>query len=234
MKRKICSLIFILFAIFSANIKASASDDTAGSISDADKQLLTEKFKISFSKEESAEKGTIGYYNISDEGCIAVCFSDDKIAVYDENADFMYEYSFNIDGVFTVLWKDSNIVLTISRAALAIELDSDGNVADITKIDTNEEYWFSITGKIPTHNGYIYNKKIKQGFFECELTSSIVKKSLRDGSETIMIESKSEALPPFVYTVCFPIGVLLMLFVIIYSVCANEKHQSYAYIRRKF
>lgn len=211
----------ILYLFFPANVKASELGTSPTAISGSDKIHTIEHLKISFSTQPSSDRGTIGYYNISEQGYIAVCFSDDKIAVYDDHANFLYEYSFDVDGLFTVMWNDADIVLIACRAALAVELNASGDVVALSKIDTNENNWYSMTSKIPSHNGYIYEKKHKQEFFDDEITTYIVKRSLQDNSETVIIEAKSTSIPPFIYKVCFPLGLLLLICVIVFAISGN-------------
>ena len=61
-------------------------------------------YNFKFSYTWTSEGKTIQSYDVSENGQIAIAFSDNTIGVFDKNMNFMYQLSFLCSGASGVLW----------------------------------------------------------------------------------------------------------------------------------
>ena len=66
------------------------------------------RFNIRVSKVWTSKGKGILSYDVSESGDILIVFPDSKIAVFDENMNFLSELSFHSDGAYGAAWHGTN------------------------------------------------------------------------------------------------------------------------------
>ena len=151
------------------------------------------------------------------DGNIAICFTNQIIEVYNNDGEFLYEISFYIEyGNYGIMWHDDNILIMSGIGYTAIEISPEGSIVDVISVhhdNSQGNKWsqYVLASGNYIYDGYVYNKKMEQGFFSREVTSYITKKSLKTGEETVIIEFKTKNDAPFFWFVCFPFCCIFVL-----------------------
>ena len=109
------------------------------------------KFKVSYTW--TSEGQTIQSYDVSDNGQIAIAFSNKTIGVFDNDMNFLYQLSFINNGSYGVLWLDENLLFIDLRSDTAVVFGNDGV----------PEYFYEITGPSNYYSKFVRERIRKQG-----------------------------------------------------------------------
>lgn len=109
------------------------------------------KFKVSYTW--TSEGQTIQSYDVSDNGQIAIAFSNQTIGVFDNDMNFLYQLSFINDGAYGVLWLDESLLFIALRSKTAVAFGNDGV----------PEYFYEIIGPSNYYSEFVLERIRKQG-----------------------------------------------------------------------
>ena len=186
-------------------------------ISESQKQAILRSRKLSFSVQRSEKTGRITDYDISGKGEIAVCYSDggQAIEVYDNDGGFLYEISFCVEsGNYSILWHNENLLILSGLGNSVVEVSPEGEAVDVVMVNEpqgNEWSQFVAVSGNDAYHGYVYRLKTRQGFFSRKVTNEIVRQSLANGQETVVLQCLTEDDAPFFWWAGFPALCVLIL-----------------------
>lgn len=154
----------------------------------ADSENNPYKFKIS--DIWTSEGQTIYSYDISENGQIAIAFSNKTIGVFDNDMNFQYQISFENSGSFGVLWIEENLLFINLRSNTAVLCDKDGSQKKCYDITGPRNYFGDVvTERIRKQGDYRYfctnnsggdNPLVRYGFY------TILKRTSKEGEEEIL------------------------------------------------
>lgn len=110
----------------------------AGALGDAG------RFRIRYSTGRGHKGAAIRSYDISQEGRIAIAFSDERIGVYDRDMNCLFELFFEASGAYGVLWKGGNVLFLDHRSNTAVEYNDSGEMLNVYRITGPSNHWFEI------------------------------------------------------------------------------------------
>ena len=99
-------------------------------------------FKISYTW--TSEGQTIQSYDISEDGQIAIAFSNKTIGVFDNDMNFQYQISFENSGAFGVLWLDKRLLFINLRSNTAVVFDNSGRTEKCYDITGPSNYYYDV------------------------------------------------------------------------------------------
>ena len=99
-------------------------------------------FKISYTW--TSEGQTIQSYDISEDGQIAIAFSNKTIGVFDNDMNFQYQISFENSGAFGVLWLDKRLLFINLRSNTAVVFDNNGRTEKCYDITGPSNYYYDV------------------------------------------------------------------------------------------
>ena len=148
------------------------------------------KFNVSYTW--TSEGQTIQSYDVSDNGQIAIAFSNKTIGVFDNDMNFLYQLSFINNGSYGVLWLDESLLVIDPRSEVAVACGNDGV----------PEYFYEITGPSNYYYEFVLERIRKQGNDRYYCTNgsegnfsfvhyeyyTILKRTSREGKEEILYE----------------------------------------------
>ena len=102
-------------------------------------------FKISYTW--TSEGQTIQSYDISEDGQIAIAFSNKTIGVFDNDMNFQYQISFENSGAYRVLWLDKRLLFINLRSNTAVTCDNDGQTEKCYDITGPKNYYYDVVNK---------------------------------------------------------------------------------------
>jgi hypothetical protein len=102
-------------------------------------------FKISYTW--TSEGQTIQSYDISEDGQIAIAFSNKTIGVFDNDMNFQYQISFENSGAYRVLWLDKRLLFINLRSNTAVTCDNDGQTEKCYDITGPKNYYYDVVTK---------------------------------------------------------------------------------------
>lgn len=102
-------------------------------------------FKISYTW--TSEGQTIQSYDISEDGQIAIAFSNKTIGVFDNDMNFQYQISFENSGAYGVLWLDKRLLFINLRSNTAVTCDNDGQTEKCYDITGPKNYYYDVVTK---------------------------------------------------------------------------------------
>lgn len=73
-------------------------------------------------------------FDVCEDGRIAVGFQNKKIAVYSPQGTFLYGFSFDASGSFSLLWNDGNICIYFMRSDILATFDAEGTCVGFAKL----------------------------------------------------------------------------------------------------
>ena len=100
------------------------------------------KFKVSYTW--TSEGQTIQSYDVSDNGQIAIAFSNKTIGVFDNDMNFLYQLSFINNGSYGVLWLDENLLFIDLRSDTAVVFGNDGVPEYFYEIIGPSNYYYEV------------------------------------------------------------------------------------------
>lgn len=174
------------------------------------------QFEISYTW--TSEGQTIHSYDVSENGQIAIVFSDNTIGVFDHEMKFLYQLSFEANGTAGVLWLDEDPLFIDVRSDTAIVYDEGGL----------PKHFYDITG--PINYGYeiVDNRSRKQGTDEYYCIKkggsneplihygyyTMLKRSSENGKEEILYETDEPDDTRILGNWTFIIGVVIVVVII--------------------
>lgn len=203
----------LIFFILGFNSKVYASEIELEQRIDRNKYLYdinAFRFKVTNWTSKGDE---IVSYDISKENHIVITFFSDKIGVFDENMDFLYELTYKSRGASGAIWYGENVLFIDCRSDTAIEFNSKGLPINVYTITGPTNYFIDIVEKNTRKQSDCkyycvneYTKIMNLGFY------STLKRVLNDGTEEILYKSDgviSKAM--YIVYVAFVIAVILVI-----------------------
>lgn len=92
----------------------------------------------------TSEGQTIQSYDISEDGQIAIAFSNKTIGVFDNDMNFQYQISFENSGAFGVLWLDKRLLFINLRSNTAVVFDNSGRTEKCYDITGPSNYYYDV------------------------------------------------------------------------------------------
>lgn len=242
MDKKVYMLFAITFAsllvvllIFSSiillcqdnDIDAKATDCAiAGTPLDSDTvAALYEGIQIAKASQlESVNFGIINF-DVSNSGNILVAYTDNRIAVYDENYSFLSGFLITNGSGYYVQWHDGNIQIIFTRGSSCIEVSPHGDIKCGMKVDSNNGKLYKNLRKknnISTKGGITFRAEKGANPLNV-LFGNHYLKLLRigpDGSETILYNATSASIFRATFIL---IGAFLLFAIVIAGVYYGNK-----------
>lgn len=126
-----CTIVLFFVILNIKTVYANEMQLQTSQMSKDDKESYWESYEVKFTKELPKENQPIEYFDINDDGDIAIVFSNRTIAVYDSKGDFSYSVTLKMYGVMKALWHENHLVIYDLRSDDAVEIDDKGNMIDI-------------------------------------------------------------------------------------------------------
>ena len=116
--------------------------------------------------EDTAVRKGFCCFDVNEKGKFALGFDHaeyDILLVYDNDGEYLYGFSFHIDGAWGVGWEGNNIILFCVRSDLAITIDERGTCIEVAEIEENPDnqaYWnHEVFANTRDVNGVVYTAK---------------------------------------------------------------------------
>lgn len=146
------------------------------------------EFRISYTW--TSEGATFQSYDISEDGQIAIVFSNSTIGVFDNDMNFQYQLSFHTSGSAGVLWLDEKLLFINLRSNTAVECDQNGSPEKYYDITGPGNYYGeNVTTRLRIQGNYKYfctnnsggdDPLVHYGFY------TVLKRKSADGQEEIL------------------------------------------------
>lgn len=188
MKKVIMTIMLLM--IFSFPAFSNGTNFTITDIPNEEKQAIIDNINI---KRIETYDNLPGFdsFDVNDNGNILLLYhtSVTTLLVFNENFDFLYGFEININGNSGAEWNGENIILYTYRSYLLHEIDTNGNIIELKKVDDvlSNSYLFA-TEK--TVNGTTY--KAEKSFPLSSTYSRIIKTD--NNIETIIFDVSKENL----------------------------------------
>ncbi len=101
-------------------------------------------YKLKVSYTWTSEGQTIQSYDVSDNGQIAIAFSNQTIGVFDNDMNFLYQLSFINNGSYGVLWLDESLLFIDHRSKTAVVFGNDGVPENFYEITGPSNYYYEV------------------------------------------------------------------------------------------
>ncbi|MBQ8404552.1 MAG: hypothetical protein IJX55_09060 [Clostridia bacterium] len=240
MKKTITFLVclFLLFSVFGVTAFASAVDTNFETLEVSQGDMYRAWDNIDFRKagilNDSASKGAIRTFDVSESGKIILCLDDNRIAILDENGNVLRYFMYDSSGSSMACWKEENILLYLVRSDLLVEITIDGELVgmeevDIHNVENNEllRDWEG-TRKIEA-NGYTYkigNDILILKIFSFESYSKLVRVDADGNIKTIYDAPNTEIFKILILILVALAFFLINLFMVIVVVKGFIKAQN--------
>lgn len=149
-------------------------------------------YKFEISNTWTSEGDTIKSYDVSDNGQIAIAFSNKTIGVFDNDMNFLYQLSFINDGSYGVLWLDESLLFIDHRSRTAVVFGNNGVPEHFYEITGPSNYYYEVVQERIRKQGndryYCTNGSegnISLGHYEYY---TILKRKSEEGKEEILYE----------------------------------------------
>lgn len=189
-RRKILYISIFIILFFGLKFKTYASEIELEQRTDKNKYLWdinAFRFKVTNWTSKGDE---IVSYDISKENHIVITFLSDKIAVFDEYMNFLYELTFESHGVCGAIWYGENILFIDHRSDIAIEFDDNGLPINVYTVKGPDNYFVNIVQKkIRKQAGYKYYCTNEYYGIVNLGSYSTLKRVSNDGEEKILYKS---------------------------------------------
>lgn len=83
---------------------------------------------------EAPPPSSLCCFDICEDGRVAVGFQNKKIAVFSPEGTFLYGFSFDASGSFSLIWNDGNICIYFMRSDILATFDAEGTCVDFAKL----------------------------------------------------------------------------------------------------
>lgn len=173
------------------------------------------KFKVSYTW--TSEGQTIQSYDVSDNGQIAIAFSNKTIGVFDNDMNFLYQLSFIKDGSFGVLWLDESLLFIDPRSEVAVACGNDGVPECFYEITGPSNYYEFVLERIRKQgNDRYYCTNGSEGNFSFVHYEyyTILKRTSGEGKEEILYEVNT------LFDGTFGVKLCIFVYVSIYVISA--------------
>ena len=209
----ICIIILLMFFIENLCIHVHAAELEL----ESNTYKYGNPFKFEISYTWTSEGQTIHSYDVSENGQIAIAFSNNTIGVFDYDMNFLYQLSFETNGASGVLWLDESLLFIDVRSETAIVCDNDGMPEYFYDIKGPINYGYEIMGKRSRKQGTDEYYCIKRGGSNDPLIHygyyTMLKRSSENGKEEILYETDMPADTRYVGNWVFIIGVVIVVVV---------------------
>ena len=181
-------LLFLMFMeIMCIQVHAAELELEAKTYSDSN------PYNFKFSYTWTSEGKTIQSYDVSENGQIAIAFSDNTIGVFDKNMNFMYQLSFLCSGASGVLWLGENLLFIDLRSNTAVVCDNYGRTESFYEIIGPENYYYEVVEERMRKRGddryYCTNGSGGNNPLVHYGSYSILKRTSKEGEEEILYEA---------------------------------------------
>lgn len=139
-------------------------------------------FNIQVSPIWTSKGKAILSYDVSESGDIVISFPNNKLGVFDENMNFLFELSFDNGGAYGALWHGKNILLVDVRYPAVVECSEDGEAVNSYTVISNNYYYCFVEKRLRKCGEYEYYCK-NNGEDGSELTHYAYYTTLRRTSE---------------------------------------------------
>lgn len=148
-------------------------------------------YKFKFSYTWTSEGQTLQSYDVSENGQIAIAFSNNTIGVFDNNMNFLYQLSFECSGASGVLWLGENLLFIDHRSKTAVVCDNYGRVESFYEIINPSNYYYEVVEeRTRKQGGYRYYCTNGSGGNMGHYGSyTILKRTSKEGEEQILYEA---------------------------------------------
>ena len=104
-------------------------------------------FELKISYSWTSKGQMIKYYDVSENGQIAITFDNDTICVFDNDMNFLYQISYVSNGSSGAVWMDEKLLFIEHRSNTAAVCGSDGLSEDFYEITGPRNYYSEIVEK---------------------------------------------------------------------------------------
>lgn len=174
--------------------------EVAGTLLDRDTTTaLYEGIQIAdASRFENINLGFINF-DVSSSGNILVAYTNNRIAVYDENYSFLSGFLVTNGSGYYVQWHDDNIQIVFTRGSSCVEVSPQGDMKCGIKVDSNNGKLYANLSKknnISTKSGVTFRAEKGANPFSVMLGNHYLKliRISPDGSETILYDATSASI----------------------------------------
>ncbi|MDE7418062.1 MAG: hypothetical protein K2N44_17475 [Lachnospiraceae bacterium] len=150
------------------------------------------EFKILYTWTAKGQK--FQSYDVSENGWFALTFSDDKIAVFDQDMNFQYELLFESHGAYGALWLDEKLLFVDLRSNTAIMCRDGGMPESFYTIVGPDNYYYKVVEKRSCKQGddtYYCTNNSRNNSLVHSAGYAILKRVSQDGVEEILYEADS-------------------------------------------
>lgn len=109
------------------------------------------QFEIFYTWTSKGQK--IRSYDVSENGQIAIVFSNNTIGVFDHDMNFLYQLSYKTNGASGVLWLGESLLFIDIRSDAAIVCNDNGQPECFYKITGPVNYSYEVLGKRSRRQG---------------------------------------------------------------------------------
>lgn len=149
-------------------------------------------YKFKFSYTWTSKGQTIQSYDVSENGQIAIVFSNHTIGVFDHDMNFLYQLSFKCNGASGVIWFEEKLLFIDLRSNTAVVCDNYGRSENFYEITGPRNYYHEVVQERMRNRGdYRYyctngsggnSPLVHYGFY------TILKRTSKEGEEEILYE----------------------------------------------
>lgn len=171
-------------------------------------------FEFAISDTWTSEGQTIHSYDVSEEGQIAIVFSNQTIGVFDNDMSFLYQLSYKNNGASGVLWLDESHLFIDHRSNTAVAFGKDGLAECFYEITGPNNYYYEVvTDRLRKQGDDQYfciksggsnNSLIHYGYY------TMLKRTSDQGCEEILYETNVA----FNWAFVFRCGIFAFMFIV--------------------
>lgn len=137
--------------------------------------------------------------DVSSSGNILVAYTNNRIAVYDENYSFLSGFLVTNGSGYYVQWHDDNIQIVFTRGSSCVEVSPQGDMKCGMKVDSNNGKLYANLSKknsISTKSGVTFRAEKGANPFSVMLGNHYLKliRISPDGSETVLYDATSASI----------------------------------------
>lgn len=148
------------------------------------------QFEISYTWTSDGQK--MRSYDVSENGQIAIVFSNNTIGVFDNDMNFLYQLSYKTNGASGVLWLGESLLFIDIRSDAAIVCGDNGLPEYFYKITGPVNYTYDVLGKRSRRQGNDEYCCIRSGGSDSPLIHygyyTMLRRTLANGEDEILYE----------------------------------------------
>ncbi len=227
--------VFVALLIVSSLIAISQKNDMvaettdceiAGILLDSDTTVTLYK-GIQIADSSQFEKLNLGIVNfdVSDSGNILIAYTNNRIAVYDENYHFLSGFLVTNGSYYYVQWNGNSIQIVFTRGSVCLEVSLQGDMKRGMKVDSNNGKLFENLEKknnISTKDGYTFRAEKSENPLIVMFGNHYLKliRISPDGFETILYNADSPSLGRSLFVL---IGVAFFVVIVLAGIYYKNK-----------